>query len=192
MKSGLLVYSIPFSTRKHVIFLYLCKKLTYSSWCFWYFDVVKCYLWKDRHPEQDSLDNPAPERLRVLSVETTTVFTSRPYGKSHAGWELSRFWMTWEVSTTVPASESWCKGRNAPSLGSLVVDEERMRPDGDFPWSVFGALTVLVVWQNWYPAHKRLYDLFWKFLFCNKWGKKTSEELANQYSPGKELLRQSW
>jgi len=27
MKSGLLVYSIPFSTRKHVIFLYLCKKI---------------------------------------------------------------------------------------------------------------------------------------------------------------------
>jgi len=28
--------------------------------------------------------------------------------------------------TGVPASESWCRGSNAPSVRKLVVDEERM------------------------------------------------------------------
>jgi len=50
-------------------------------------------------------------------------------------------------------AESWCTGSNAPSIRSLVSDEERMEPVDDFQWltsvlrASFSYLTLFILWQ---------------------------------------------
>ena len=57
----------------------------------------------------------------------------------------------------VLALQSWCKGINAPSIRSLVVNGERMRPDhwlGFVLSALFSALMLMVGWQQGHLACK--------------------------------------
>jgi len=57
------------------------------------------------------------------------------------------------------SSESWHKGSSAPSVRSLVVDEERMRPGYLLGLVLcilpFSALTLMARWEEGHPARKR-------------------------------------
>jgi len=88
------------------------------------------------------------------------------------------------IFKTVGISVSWCKGSGAPCPRSVVVDEDRMRPDSHFPWLAsvlvvfFSASTLLVGWHVWHLTDKNLWHLCVRVLFwirCGKrtWGKQT-------------------
>ena len=79
--------------------------------------------------------------------------------------------------SVVLASKSRCRGSSGPSIRSLVVDEERMRP-GHWLGSVlcvpFSALTLIVGWQEGHPALKtNPVPLIPEVLFRNRWRRKT-------------------
>ena len=101
----------------------------------------------------------------TFSVSFITLITSTLQTTQTNMWTLSSGTML----------ESRHKGRNAPSVGSPVVDE--IRPV--VHCVSFNVLTLLVWWQEAHLAHKQFVTYFQRF-FQKKWGKKTEQ----QPSPG--------
>ena len=94
-----------------------------------------------------------------------------------------QFSMTNSSGLLASKSDIQQKRCNAPSLSSLVVDKEKMRPRH---WLWVSALT-LVRWQERHPAHKNLCQLSPKVLCWNKWKKATNGNWLT-----KDHLEQRW
>ena len=87
------------------------------------------------------------------------------------------------------ASERQCKGSNTIPVRSLILNEERMRSLGHFPFvlNVFGVLTFLGDWQVGHLTHHQTFATYPIGFFYNIWSKKTEEEVVKLM-----FMKNSW